>query len=82
MALSKMCSDSLSVPEVGDKPHQPVHFTFPSQEFGKKSPTKRSFQAKWFKQWKWLHYNEENDSAYYFYCIKAYKENNSIIYPT
>ena len=75
MTLSKLHSTRLSVPVVSDKPHHPIDFAFPSREFGKKNPTKRSFQARWFKQWKWIHYNEENDSAYCFYCVKAYKEN-------
>ena len=51
-ALSKLHSARLSVPVLGDEPHQPIHFAFPSREFGKKNPTKRSFQARWFKQWK------------------------------
>ena len=59
MALSELHSSTiLSVPVVGDKRHHPIDFAFPSGEFGKKNPTKRSFQARWFKQWKWIHYNE------------------------
>ena len=75
MTLSKLHSTRLSVPVVSDKPHHPIDFAFLSQEFDKKNPTKCSFQVGWFKQWKWIHYNEENDSAYCFYCVKAYKEN-------
>ena len=72
MALSKLHSTRLSVPvPVGDKPHQPIDLAFPSREFCKKNPTKRSFQARWFKQWKWIHYNEENDHAYCFCCVIA-----------
>ena len=44
MALSKLHSARLSVPVVGDKPHQPIDFAFPSREF----------EARWFKQWKWI----------------------------
>ena len=59
MALSELNSSTiLLVPVVDDKPHHPIDFAFPSREFGKKNPTKRSFQARWFKQWKWIHYNE------------------------
>ena len=57
-ALSKLHSARLSVPVVGDKPHPPIDFAFPFQKFGKKNPTKHSFQARWFKQWKWIHYNQ------------------------
>ena len=48
MALSKLHSARLSVPVVSDKPHHPTDFAFPSQKFGKKNPTKHSFQARWF----------------------------------
>ena len=82
MTLSKLHSAKLLVPVVGDKPHHPIDFAFPSREFGKKNPTKCSFQARWFKQWKWIHYSEENDSSYYFYCVKAYKENKLNNIPT
>ena len=43
MALSKLHSSRLSVPVVDGKPHHPIDFVFPSREFGKKNPTKRSF---------------------------------------
>ena len=80
MALSKLHNARLLFPVVSDTPYYPIDFAFPSWEYGKKNPTKHSFQASWFKQWKWIHYNKENDSAYCFYCVKAYKENklNSI----
>lgn len=63
----------MSTPPVGDQPHQPSSFQFPKRYFGK-NKTSRTFQAAWFKQWKWLHYCEENDVAFCFLCVKAYKE--------
>ena len=63
----------LSTPEIGDKPHQPSNFRFPQREFGKTSVVKRSFQHNWFQRWPWLHYYEEQDLAFCFTCIFAYK---------
>jgi len=64
-----------SVPPIGGRPHQPITFHFPQQEFGQKTVIKHSFQAKWFSKWPWLHYNEDNDGIYCFRCIRAYSEN-------
>ena len=75
MALSKLHNARLTFPVFVDKLHHPIDFALPFWEIGKKNPTKRSFQASWFKQWKWIHCNEENNSVYCFYCVKAYKEN-------
>ena len=69
MALSKLHSTRLSVPVhmVSDKPHHPIDFAFPSREFGKKN------QASAFKldglSSTWIHYNEENVSAYCSYWL-------------
>ena len=52
-----------SVPSIGDSPHQPQSFAFPNRQFGQKFVVSRSFQANWFKSWKWLHYDEESDTA-------------------
>ena len=74
MALSKFLRKKLPTPEIGSAPHQPLSFKYPKREFGKKVIVKRSFQSQWFSRWSWLHYNEEKDAAYYFNCVKAYKE--------
>jgi len=34
------------VPPIGERPNQPITFYFPQREFGQKTVTKRSFQAK------------------------------------
>ena len=67
------CSSGGSL-SVGDSPHQPRKFLFPKREFGVKSIVRRSFQASWFDTWKWLHYDEESDTAFCHTCIKAFKE--------
>ena len=59
---------------VADQPNQPSNLKFPKREFGCKTKVKRSFQATWFKRWRWLHYDESNDVAFCYWCIKAYKE--------
>jgi len=61
----------LAFPELGDKPNQPKSFSFPKRKFGDKKPTYRSFQSSWFEKWPWLTYNETDDKAFCFFCIKA-----------
>ena len=48
-----MSCSTLPLPEVGDKAHQPLNFSFPQREFGKSksSVVKRSFQAQCFQRW-------------------------------
>lgn len=79
MSSSKIlqCSsrtDDTSSLLVVDQPNQPLNFKFPQREFGCKTKVKRSFQATWFKRWRWLHYDESNDLAFCYLCTKAYKE--------
>ena len=55
-----------------DSPNQPRKFRFPKRENG------RSFQPGWFNTYpSWLHYNEENDVAFCFVCLKV-KETKSL----
>ena len=46
-------------------PNQPINVPFPKNKIG------RSFQSSWFQSFPWLHYEEEEDSAYCFTCLKA-----------
>ena len=69
---SRKPDDSLLL--VAEQPNQPSNFKFPQREFGCKTKVKRSFQAMWFKRWSWLHYNESNDVAFCYLCIKAYRD--------
>ena len=47
------------------RPHQPSNFKFPRKKTGQ---WHRSFQAKWFKDFPWLHYIEENDAVLCYIC--------------
>ena len=62
------------LPELGDKPNHPKTFMFPKRKFGDKKPTYRSFQSSWFKKWPWITYNETEDKAFCFACIKAVQQ--------
>ena len=70
--LSRKLGETL--PSFGDHPHQPSNFKFPLREFGRKTIVKRAFQSTWFKRWNWLHYDESQDVAFCFPCLKAFKE--------
>ena len=75
MWLSKTKRDKLIIPVIGDKPHQPSNFKFPKHSFGLKMVVSQASQETWFSRWSWLHYVEENDTAYCFNCVKAYQQN-------
>ena len=61
-------SRSMETEIVSEKPNQPDStFVFPKPAFGKPN---RLFQAQWFVEYKWLDYNEVNDSVTYFICKK------------
>ena len=64
----------LAFPELGDKPNHPKSFSFPKRKFGDKKPTYHSFQSSWFVKWPWLTYNETDDKAFCFVCIKAVQQ--------
>ena len=55
-------------------PNQPKTFKFPQRSFSVKYPVKRSFQASWFANRTWLHYDETNDLAFCHVCLVAYKD--------
>ena len=55
----------------GRSPPQPLDFTFPKRDFGKKTVVKRAFQPGWFKSWRWLHYDEANDIVLCHTCVQA-----------
>jgi len=69
------CSASLeSVPDVSEKPNQPLDFAFPKRQFGKtKLHVNRSFQAQWFQTFRWLHYDQSRDLAFCHTCVSAVK---------
>ena len=55
---------------IGNAPNQP-NIVFKKTSFSGKV---RNFQYKWFQDFPWLHYNEAEDKAYCFLCIKCIKE--------
>ena len=57
-----------------DRPfHPPQNFVFPKKQQDKQ---KRSCQAKWFVNFSWLHYNQQNDSILCFKCMKQDQQGN------
>ena len=65
-------SRNLSPTDVPEKPHQPKLNKFPLREVGKQ---KRTFNPKWFDQFKFLHYREGSDSVVCHTCAIADKRN-------
>ena len=60
---------SLEKTPAAEAPNQPSSgYTFPKRKFG---GANRSFQSCWTKQFPWLHYNESNDSAICWFCMRA-----------
>ena len=56
------------------KPFHPGNsFKFPKTKFGSRE---RSCQSSWFESYKWLHYNQENDSVMCFICATEGKKGN------
>ena len=51
-----------------------MNLTF-SKIAGKKETFARSFQSKWFHDFNWLHYQEDQDAVYCFTCLKAIEIN-------
>ena len=49
------------------EPFQPANFRFPKKLCGKQN---RAFQSKWFLEFRWLHYNEQNDSVFCIICVQ------------
>ena len=58
--------------DLSEKPHQPKLKQFLLKEVGKQ---KRSFNPKWFDEFKFLHYREESDSVICHTCAVADKNN-------
>ena len=75
MAVSSKSSSEVKG-KIRDQANQPLSFTFPKRRFEKKRPVYRSFQSSWFKKWPWIHYDQDNDKAFCFVCIKASKVAN------
>ena len=66
-------AEQVNVNMTQQKPFQPINFNFPRKRYGKQT---RSFQSKWFTEFPWLHYNEQNDSALCFICAQQHEKLN------
>ena len=53
------------------KPNQPKDFSYPKRNFSKNGKDERSFLPSWYEAWKWLHYNEVDDTVYCIICLNA-----------
>ena len=77
MATGPESSESLtstvtqSLENLGEHPNQPILPSFHKRKFGVKSPVFRSFQSSWYNRWPWIHYDQVNDCAFCFTCLKA-----------
>ena len=71
--MASPTSVEFSLPEVDERPNQPMHFKFPKRPFGKTKVVNRSFQNQWFEKWRWLHYDESRDLAFCHTCVVAMK---------
>ena len=49
--------------------NQPVNFKYPKKEY---KDNNQSFQPQWYKRWKWLHLNEQNNSVTCYVCWHAH----------
>ena len=65
--LNSSTSSSKPIP---NEPSQPK-LLFPKRNFGSQQ---RAFCAKWYKQYPWLHYSQEEDSVLCFYCATAVQQ--------
>ena len=59
------------LPAIPACPHQPADFDFPKSPFEK---TMRSCQASWFKQFKFLHYDEARDLLFCHICVSGFRQ--------
>ena len=53
------------------KPNQPKDFSYPKRNFSKNGKDERSFLPSWYETWKWLRYNEIDDTVYCIICLNA-----------
>ena len=65
---------SVSLPPTQSEPFQPMNFQFPKTKVGKQN---RSFNAKWFREYPWLHYVVQKDAVLCFLCAKQKSKLNS-----
>ena len=74
MSLSKLQPSVSQCPDVGPSPNQPRNISLPEVSFGIAKPVLRAFNASWFDNWGWLHWDESSEHAFCFTCVNAFKE--------
>ena len=67
------------LPDLGEKPNQPISFNFSKQHYGIRSATYCFISASVVKQWPCTSYNQESDRVFYFYCIQAVKQRGYLL---
>ena len=78
-SISAICTEMASfaslesVPDVSEKPNQPLDLAFPKRQFGKTKVVNRSFQAQWFQKFRWLHYDQSRNLAFCHTCVSVVK---------
>ena len=65
---------SVPLPPTQSEPFQPMNFQFPKTKVGKQN---RSFNAKWLRDYPWLHYVVDKDAVLCFLCAKQKSNLNS-----
>lgn len=79
-ATSSVAQSSIELPSISTEDsnsvlgpvNQPHNFVFPSRQIGNDT-FYRSFKAEWFQRWPWIHYSEEKDAAFCYFCLNAEK---------
>ena len=60
------------LPEIGESPHHPSqNFPFKKKKIGKNY---YNFKLEWLAKFDWIHFVENEDKVYCFYCVKSLKE--------
>lgn len=58
-------------PDIGDGPFQPRSQEYPKRAFGISHVVFRSFQATWYDNYPWLHWDVKRERAFCYTCVKA-----------
>lgn len=54
--------------------YKPKNIQFPKRVFGHAIKSNRQFQPDWFDIYPWLHYDERDDKAFCYDCLRAHKK--------
>ena len=62
---------AVELPDLGEKPNQPLSFKFPKRTFGQAKPVFRCVNPAWFQKWPWSYYDQANDKMFCYPCVQA-----------